>query len=677
MNTQLPMVSNPNSSPMRKYPRVAPSMPSLQTHGRREAVVRRSTTLADLSTATESSLPYLAPSPPLNGHYSNDTEGQLSREGSRRKARRYGFDFNHGLSLEHKQFQTDDTTGDRQKSSVLPLIHTQDDAYMNSAAIRTPSSTYSSSLYTSEPDFEFLQPPVTSPDLNAHRDSPLYTVEETCQVRDFLTKRWGAIDSVKTTMPLPISITSNTTQKTPSYAALPVSIAGDERTGVKWIEHWKEQELGDFSWEAYEGELEVEDQSHDEDTHNLLGKMDLLDNRNGGAPDASVSSRTTRASKIPLPGAVKPLKENADDVSVVLSALRSSIDSQDSNAKVPGEKHSDQDPDRDRGLRQELRKRLKTKSNPEFAGYSPRREASIFYMPSSGVANNNSTSPLHKDEMSGQRAISSQVAPTRKPASALRPSRSSSGLRDARVRPQNPSIRHAANVQDVVHKRSFAFEKLESSISKLQTHSPDHVRGKSQVYPASGHTARRNHRMDPLPFAPSKKAPILEPLETGKPAMYRASRERSSERLQSQPLVRSRDREGYFHARSPSAPAAVLSPKPVIPPVPALSRREMHPAPGTYNDSFKRHVTHKSDNSQQAPPIPPLPPTGKQGTTEGLRSFMDVTPEQKPRHTHTRSRSSMASAAAQAQKARKMLVRASISVANWGKGLARSGSKKS
>lgn len=661
----------PHRSPKQSYPRAVPSMPSLRADARRELVVRRSTTVADLSASADSSLAYLAPSPPLNARSFNETTDQLSRDGSRRKTRRYGYDFNQDLSLDY-QPSTGDATDDRRRNSFLPSIHTQEESHLNSITIRTPSSTYSSSLYTPEFDFEFPQPPAISPDLNAHKDSPLFTVEETCQVKDFLRRRQGTIDSIQKIVPLTATfVTSNNTRRIPSSSAL--SVVGHDGPGVdsSWTENWKEQELGDFSWEACEGEV---DANHSEDTHNLLDKMGLLDDKNGGALNVSVATRPIRVSKIPAPH-----RKNMDDVSVVLSALRSSIDSEDSGAKAPMRKWTlDDDPDRDRGFQQELRKRLRTKSTPEIAR---RREASAFYTSSPGTSNSTPPSrPYIRDVALEKRAISSQVSLTQKSALALRPSRSSGGLRDPHILgpPQNPGTKHAVNVQNAVHERSFAFERLESSISKLQTHDPNHSRKQSQVYPPNGQIIHHNSRLNALPSMPSK-IPMRGPLEIRKPTMHAfPSRERLSERLhaQPQPSLRSSDLgEGYFHTRSPSAPAAVASPKPKLPAAPPCSLHEMRPVPAARNDSFRSYAARKHD-APQPPPVPPLPPIGKQSKAEGLRSFMDVTPEQKPRHTHTRSRSSMAAAAVHAQKARKMLVRASISVANWGKGLARSGSKK-
>lgn len=317
--------------------------------------------------------------------------------------------------------------------------------------------------------------------------------------------------------------------------------------------------------------------------------------------------------------------------------------------------------------------RLRTKSSPEAAGIARRREASIFHLSNSGITHTRSSPPPRaKNASLDRRLLPEPAVPIQQCASTVRSSQSSNSFGDGRilVPPHNLSLRNTVNVRDLTRKQSFAFERLESSISKLQVHSPHQTEPQPVIRP--------KNKLEALPITPSEMALAARARNSStvmKPTINAASRARSSERSQPPHASRGRTNHGdrHSHTRSPSAPAAVVSPNPKLPSAPPFSLSQVRSVPTSHDDFYKRFGA----NNPGVLPPPPLPtPPPKQTNAEGLRSFMDVTPEQKPRPTHTRSRSSMAGAAAHAEKARKMLMRASISVANWGKGLTRSGSKK-
>lgn len=200
----------------------------------------------------------------------------------------------------------------------------------------------------------------------------------------------------------------------------------------------------------------------------------------------------------------------------------------------------------------------------------------------------------------------------------------------------NPGAKH---MSDTHGPRSPAFERLESSISKLQMHSPRRPQQSRSYAPSvppkdivSSPLSRRNlTRISGV----VKKKPTISPPPIEEPQV--------GSHIPNAHTVPKNLRNKHFHVRSPSAPASVFAPHDV-------------------DASLGRDV----------------PPSLSQEKTnvEGFRSFMDMTPVQKPRHTHIRSRSSMASAAFHAEKARKLLARASSSIASWGKGLGWSSSRK-
>jgi hypothetical protein len=251
--------------------------------------------------------------------------------------------------------------------------------------------------------------------------------------------------------------------------------------------------------------------------------------------------------------------------------------------------------------------------------------------------------------------------PVRNPPPTLHSPKSPGDFKEAPITSRYNNMKRTPEPRG---QRSSAFDRLESSISKLQTHSP-HQRQQSQAYSPP---VPPKDRMNAFSLTPSKrnlnrrsgvvrKKPSVVPLPT--------------EHLAFEPQIGSHIPDAHpvpinfpnrpFRARSPSAPASVA--RPTIKP---------HLAPGS---SLRPHAPHNGSFGSNIPQ-PTLPPPLKKSNPDGFKSFMDITPEQKPRQIHARSRSSMAGAAFHAEKARKLLARASSSIASWGKGLARSSSKK-
>lgn len=627
---------------MQKYPHMRPSLPILRTGVQKTtAAALRTTTVFELPAIVDSSLPYL---PPPAVRFSSKTA--TLRKASN-KDRRDGFDFELDLTLAQKRFLDNVTAGGR-RNSFLPSIHTQgpEDAQVDWNPSRTPSSTYSSSIYTSEFDFEFPQPPV-SPDIGAYKDFPIFTEDETSQVRNFLRKRWGAIDTIDQTK----QTTSRITTKKPPVS-VPVSAVGNEMVNdPRWTGYWDTNELGDFSWEASDGSAESTD---NKGTHNMLGQMGFLHNiKNDGR---EFSPRQTYEfgpmSKIPV-STFKPnipAKDDLDDVSVVLSALRSSINLDDFGER---EKCLDDGADHDNDLREEVRIRLKTKG---FMAASYKRDKPVVRIPSPGVVT--SKLPQGKNILSNGEVFSPNT-PSQKPP----PTQKVRGdFGEVRISvPRHHGARHTVNANTPLPP---AFERLESSVSKLQALGcPQPRRLRSHLPPVPP-----KDKLDDLPLPPSKdklkrKSGIMKgKMVANIPQIPHSDSEPQNGPQMSSgkaPLRKFGDRD--FHARSPSASASVAG---------ATSRAHLTPfSIGRPNASHSQLYEH---NIPQPHPFP----QAMQSNAEGFKSFIDITPEQKPRRTHNRSRSSIAGAVFHAEKARKLLARASSGIASWGKGLARSSSKK-
>jgi hypothetical protein len=223
----------------------------------------------------------------------------------------------------------------------------------------------------------------------------------------------------------------------------------------------------------------------------------------------------------------------------------------------------------------------------------------------------------------------------------------------------SPYIPGAKHMTDPHSSRISALERLESSISKLQTHSPclpQQVRSYAPPVPPKDNVGiySRNFRRS---SGVTKRKPILisSPMGRFAPELQLNS---------STPNVHAGSkncRDKHFHVRSPSAPVPVMNV--AMKPRLALGFSVHEKRPDVlHNELLRRNV------------LPSL--SSDKANAEGIRSFMDMTPEQKPRHTHIRSRSSMASAALHAEKARKLLARASSKFASWGKGLSWTSSRK-
>jgi hypothetical protein len=630
---------------MQSYTRGLASRPSLPTGTRKMAAIRRPTAIFELPDNIDSALPYLTPAIKSAAGTVAPQTGDVSH-----KDRRHGFDCDQKLTLAYRQI-LDAIPADGRRNSFLPSIHTQEreDACVDWTTSPTPSSTYSSSLYTSEFDLDFPKPPLST-DSGAYKDCPMFTQEETHQVRNFLRKRWGAIGAIDPG--LPITGPRTATQKLSVAGSLPVSVS--ETNDPSWTGYWEGNELGDFSWEADDDSGES---NNDAGTHNLLGQMGLLNDSKHGGRNISVgqSRKVDLPSRIPVPvsNVRKAVKEDLDDVSAVLSALRSSIHIED---LVEQDKGMDDDAERDKGLREEVRMRLGTKSS--LIGPC-KREKAIIQISSPAVAA--SKSLRDRNVISNGIILSTPRTPSQKPPSTLHTPQSSGDFGEARIVPRyNPGVKQIADAHRL---KPSAFEQLESSVSKLQTHSPhlphQHQRQQSEssVPPRKDKHLPISHRSLNRSSGIMKKKPIVVPL----PIPRQASEPQLGPHI---PAARAapKNLRDKFHARSPSAPAWVPGSTPRSQLAPSFPVHRPYASPG---ELFERNIP------QRAPP-----PRPKTTNVEGFRSFMDITPEQTPRHTHSRTRTSMVGAVFHAEKARKLLARASSSIANWGKGLARSSMKK-
>jgi hypothetical protein len=628
---------------MQGYPRGLPATPSLRTGAKKTAAVRRATTVFDLPTTVESSLPYLAPRPPPVVRSSSETVAAKSSRDVSRKDRRYGYDFEHELSLAHKQ-PLDEVPADGRRNSFLPSIHGQEseDIRMDWSANRTPSSTYSSSLYTTEFDFEFPQPPL-SPDLGAYKDCPMFTEEETSQVKNFLRNRWGTIDVIEQTAPT--AAPRNTARNLPPSVPgpFPISIVGDE-TGddPSWTEYWDGKRLGDFSWECDDS---GESDNKDEGTHNILGQMGLLNDVDDDSRNFSLG-QSNKVSRIPVRRS-EFVKEDLGDVSVVLSALRSSINLDYSGDRVKG---LDDDADDDKELWDEMRMRLRARS---WLSASCKRENSVIQVSSPTMVASKSSQA--RNISSNDIALPSPRTSSRKLSRTLHTSQSSRDFGEARIA-QRYKLR-ARNTADSGGLGPSAFERLETSVSKLHTHSPHQPpRFESQLP-----TVPPKDKLNPLPSSKknlNRNSGILKRTPVGAALPLASEPQIGSHQSKGQAVPKNLG-DRHFHARSPSAPASVVGPTQKSHLAPAFSVRRPY---ASHDESLERSI--------------PRPASPKKSNIEGYRSFMDITPEQKPRRTHNRSRTSIAGAVFNAEKARKLLARASSSIASWGKGLARSNSKK-
>jgi len=425
-------------------------------------------------------------------------------------------------------------------------------------------------------------------------------------------------------------------------------------TNPNWTRCWDGNAFGDFSWEAYDGSDNTDD-NENEGTHNILEKIGLSDPVEDTVRTIS-SGRAARATPVlGLPGSVlnvrRPVEEDLDDVSVVLTALRSSILL---DYLAEQEKCTDDDVDRDQALCEEMRMRMGSKKYPPVAQVPRVQEDPIVSVLSPAIL---ARCLQPRSLSSSSPALPSFKTPARKPLPTLRTPKSSGDFGEARI--ASPYIPGAKHMTDPHSSRTSAFERLESSISKLQTHSPrlpqqsrsyappvppkDNVGIYSRNFSRSSGVAKKPTLISP-PMG--RFAPELQ-VNSSTPNVHAGSKDNC--------------RDKHFHVRSPSAPASVMNvamkPRLAL----AFSVHEKRPD-ALHNEMLRRNV------------LPSFSPD--KANAEGFRSFMDMTPEQKPRHTHTRSRSSMASAAFHAEKVRKLLARASSSIASWGKGLGWTSSRK-
>ncbi|KAF7985116.1 hypothetical protein HWV62_9025 [Athelia sp. TMB] len=508
------------------------------------------------------------------------------------------YDLEKQLTLAQK-ILFDASPAGRQRGSLLPPIHTEGltDQYSDSGpASLTPSPTYSSSLYTSDMDHQFPQPPITAPEIGRYTESPMFSEAETCEVKMFLRKRWGFLDAVEV-----LNV------ERPLLSSIPRSGGSPGEDMGIWEEKWPHATPQDFSWEAEEKKATAENRD-------LLEKLGLLEDdqpeRGGFFADHPLSTSSP------------PRRTRIDDVSATLTALRSSPQS------VSRSQESGDSGDRDNALRDELRKRLQSQRSIEVI--RPRATA---------IRRPVSTSPAHArarsfDQKSFPPSPCPPVPTMRRPMASLHTPSSSSEYGEARISVQDPmdSSQH-----------SLALERLETSLTRLQAHSP----------------ASTPTKMPPQPRSPGiLKKPKVPPRDM----VMHSARPRPAARSKSHVAMPAhRTREQLQHARSGSAPeSAARRPTMLIPADPFRASR------GMAQDTF------------DSVPL----------EADGMRSFMNFTPEPMDlslpahgllgnAHVRSRSRASVAGAAAsQAERARKLLARASSSFFSWGRGLRRSKSER-
>lgn len=602
-------------------------------------IANRRTTVSGLAAFN---VPATPPLPLTSRSFSDSTTAQHSR-GTSGTNHMFPLDGKQGLNLRRHQISGEATQ--LSSRSFLPSFLSVDvpDDCSDGNISDTPSLYDSSSLRSSEVNLEFPRPPL-SPIDSDFVISPRYSEEETCRVRNFLRKRWGTIGST-------------VDEQVPD--SLPVSIIGDGGECDPMP-----TELADYSWEAQDKHSEEINEPED-GTDNILGKLGLLDNSNVAQAYRSIPviKDFSLPYYVPQSDMKRPSEqEGTDEVSIVLSALRSSCDLDSSGER---QRSTDDEIDRDKALRDELRIRLRRKGSTEIT-----RPFEYSNSCASKVA------PLKPIRTSSPKENRSWAPLSVKQSPEIHTPQPSSDFGEVRIS-QHYSVAAKLPVQmghGSSNDSSLAFVRLGSSISKLQAHSP-HLSQRSQSYSPA---VPPKDKLDAFILTPG---PTSNPIRRSgilkkRPEVDACVR---NERLPEIPKVRpqivrtrsvpklSRDRQ--IHTRSTSAPEAPVANAPLAP---AFCLRQLRSAPSPANDNaFKQFGTPFN-----IPPPPPPPLYLKTNNTEGLRSFMDITPE-KPRNSHTRSRSSLAGAAAQAEKARKLLVRASNSVANWGKVLARSSSRKS
>jgi len=497
----------------------------------------------------------------------------------------------------------------------------------------TPLATYAgtdsdtSSLYQ-DIESEFPNPPSSHPALRRMQSSPLFTLEQTSAVREFLRKRWSTKVKTKgdhSNMGVPPLVS-------PTMSPI---LDGDH-------EKWTGRGRRDFSWEAEspicigfenggcngygrgnglarELALEVADEAW-----LRVGDITPVAELKGGEV-----YQNNRASRIPEDGDV-----TEDGLSLVLRSLRT--------GKLVSCRDASKQKMVIRGLGMPLdvvpnpvaqvtdsRDNLDSDERGESITPQNRVPSTSHIGPSQNLLENPSLSKSHKYGRFTPSLTSSRMPHIiRKVVS----------MRFSPKQHDGPSTLHShclpkSRSVKFVPESSNAFDRLELSMEKLKTYQPpQHSTSKSRSFGCGG---RESQFSETQPDGVACGRPLSPP------SLASAGRKKPSHRPRlSVPLA-------GFGFSNPTTPGNTLNAD-----LSASSGPRVLAAP----------FMHRTTRSQ---PLNLIPPTATKAV-QVLKSFIDLTPEQEVRHE--------SSAGMRKERVRKLLARASNGVFGWGKNLTRKGS---
>lgn len=656
-------VNSGNSQP-RRHPRNHPSLPSLRTESREKTPSHhvRANTLCEIPAAGQSTASLPAKSLSHSRSSSVDSQMTPNKESNRRQA----CDFRQELALAYRELMEQQARTRRPAQTSLPPIRTQEIGYYNnSPSSRTPSSTYSSSLYTTDDaEFDFPLPPAASPELLGFcKDAQMFSEEETGQINSFLRERYNGIDTSSPTLIRP----RDTPSSVPSSLCSPSRSSRDTDVDLNWTPDWDGIGLGDFSWEACSQGYDDEEM---EDADNILGKIGLLDD---GVWPSSGPHSTTLKQRSPLALThLRTVKEDdVDEVSIVLDALRSTFDLGLPEQEDPMEESSSEDHSgsRDKVLAAEVASRLREKRSQEVAKVAQRR--GVLALPASRSDTPTPSDPGDRRTLRLSNPQSMHLTPPPAPPPKL----------------HMPQLCYQPNSEHLISKRSSAYERMESSISRLNEFGPrvqvprSYSENSAPVVPPKDRTqdaflpVTPKTRLSRSPGIVRKRpsydtAPRMAKLveEPHREVDRQVHRSASLQTVRTVTAVEYNDRERNRHdphTRSPSAPLLSHFQGPTKSPAPPFSIRR----------PFRKESLGRLANYKGTMPYA----NSRHSSANGLRSFMDSdgSAEEDTRDV-SRARFSQfppfVSAAGHAEKAKKLLARASSTMTSWGKGLARAGS---
>ena len=655
---------NSGNSLRRWYPPNHPSLPGLRTESREKIPIHhiRANTLFE----PPATAPLIAKSPAHSRSSSVDSQMTSTKDYNRRQA----CDFGQELALAYRELMEQQTKVKRPAQTIFPPVRTQEIGfYTYSPPSRTPSSTYSSSLYTTDDGgLDFPLPPVASPDiLGFCNDSPTFS-EDTGQINSFLREKYSTFDRRSPTLICP----RNPPSSVPISLNPPLRSSRDTGIDLNWTPDWDGTGFGDFSWEACS-----QDNGEDEtnDTDNILGKIELLD---AGVRPSRLYPNTLKPKSPLLATHLKTVNEDeVDEVSIVLDALRSTFD-----LGVPDVEDSGSEDDLGNISRAEP-SRLGERRSQEVAEVAQRD--AVLTLPASCPESRTLYDSGDRRTMRLSLPREMHITPPPTPPPDF----------------YKPQLCYQPLSRQTTSKQSSAYERLESSISRLnefgyreqiQRSYPD--RSAPAVPPKDG------IQDSFLPVASKTCLSCCSGIVRRKPsydtisqtAKYAGERHREAGRhvhrstsLQTVRTVEYNDREKNRHnphTRPPSVPLLSYFQGPTKPSTPFSIRRPIRrPIRKESLGRLKHKGAMASENSRHS-------------SAQGLMSFMesDIYREDDTRHVsrarfsqfpplvNTTGHSGKAKKlSAHSEKARKLLARASSTMTNLGKGIARVvsyGSKK-